>query len=99
MSFELINVLITFQRFVNQVLQKKLNKEVITYINDIFIMKKTKEEHRERIRKILKKLLIIELKIKLFKSEFKKKEIKFLGHIVERGDIKPDLEKIKMLRK
>ena len=52
-------------------------------MNDIFIMKKTKEEHRERIRKILKKLLKTELKIKFSKSEFEKKKVKFLGHIIE----------------
>ena len=53
------------------------------YMNDIFIIRKTKKEYRERIRKILKKLLKIELKIKFFKSEFEKKEIKFLEYIIE----------------
>ena len=46
-------------------------------------MRKTKEEHREKIRKTLKKLLTIELRIKFFKSEFKKKEVKFLRYIIE----------------
>ena len=35
-------------------------------------MRKIKKEYRERIRKILRKLLTIELRIKLSKSEFKK---------------------------
>ena len=63
-------------------LQEELNKEIMTYMNDIFIMKKIKVEYRERIQKILKKLLTIELRIKLFKSEFKKKEVKFLRHVI-----------------
>ena len=67
------------------------------YINDIFIIRKTKKEHRERIRKILKKLLTTELRIKFFKSEFEKKEVKFLEHIVRRKDIKPDSKKIIIL--
>ena len=71
----------------------------MTYINDIFIMKKTKRKHREKIRKTLKKLLIIRLKIKFFKSEFEKKEIKFLRHIIEQRDIKSDSEKVKILKK
>ena len=62
-------------------------------------MKKTKKEYRKKIRKILKKLLTIELKIKLFKNEFKKKEVKFLRYIVGRKDIKSNLEKIKVLKK
>ena len=61
-------------------------------------MKKTKKEHRKRIRKTLRKLLIIRLKIKFFKSEFKKEEIKFLRYIIEREDIKPDPEKIRILK-
>ena len=61
-------------------------------------MKKIKEEHRERIRRTLEKLLKIGLRIKLSKSEFEKKEVKFLEHIIEKGDIKSDPEKIRMLR-
>ena len=69
------------------------------YINDIFIIKKTKKEHRKKIRRILKKLLTIELRIKLFKSKFKKKEIKFLRHIIGRKDIKSNPEKVRVLKK
>ena len=70
----------------------------MTYINDIFIIKKTKEEHRKRIQKTLEKLLTTELKIKFFKSKFEKEEVKFLKYIVERGDIKPDPKKIRILK-
>ena len=62
-------------------------------------MKKTKKEHRERVRKTLRKLLKTELRIKLFKSEFKKEEIKFLRYIIGRNGIKSDLEKVKILKK
>ena len=68
------------------------------YMNDIFIMKKTKKEYREKIRKTLRKLLIIKLRIKFFKSKFKKKKIKFLRYIVEREDIRLDPEKIRVLK-
>ena len=44
-------------------------------------MNKIKKEHREKIRKTLRKLLTIELRIKFFKNEFKKEEVKFLEHI------------------
>ena len=64
-------------------LQKELNKRTIIYINDIFIIKKTKTKHQERTRKTLRKLLTTKLRIKLFKSEFEKKEVKFLRHVIE----------------
>ena len=69
----------------------------MVYMNNIFI-KKTKEEHRKKTRKTLRKLLIIELRIKFFKSEFEKEEVKFLKHIIGRGDIKSDPEKIRILK-
>ena len=52
-------------------------------MNDIFIIKKTKEEYRKRIRKALEKLLKTELRIKFFKNEFEKEKIKFLRYIIE----------------
>ena len=69
------------------------------YIDDIFIMKKTKKEYKKKTRKTLRKLLTIELRIKLSKNEFKKKEVKFLRHIVGREGIKSDPEKIRVLKK
>ena len=62
-------------------------------------MRKTKRKHREKTRKTSRKPLTTRLKIKFFKSEFKKKEVKFLRYIVGREDIKSDLEKIRMLKK
>ena len=67
-------------------------------MDDIFIMRKIKTEHRKRTRKTLKKLLTVELKIKLFKSEFKKEEVRFLDYIIGQGDIKPDPEKVRVLK-
>ena len=70
----------------------------MVYMDDIFIMKKIRKKHRERVRKILKKLLKTGLRIKFFKNKFEKEEVKFLGHIVEREDIKSDSKKIKVLK-
>ena len=68
-------------------------------MNDIFTIKKTKEEHRKRTRRTLRKLLKTRLRIKFSKSEFEKEKVKFLRHIIGKEDIKPDLEKVRMLRK
>ena len=62
-------------------------------------MKKIKGMQRKRIRKTLKKLLTTELRIKFFKSKFEKEEIKVLGYIVGREDIKLDSEKVRILKK
>ena len=80
-------------------LQKELDNGVLIYINDIFTMKKIKREHRERIRRILEKLLKTGLRIKFFKSKFEKEKVKFLRHIIRKEDIKLDSEKIRILKK
>ena len=61
-------------------------------------MSKTKKEHREKTRKTLRKLLTIGLRIKFSKSEFKKKEVKFLRYIIKQRDIKPDSKKVRILK-
>ena len=61
-------------------------------------MRKTKKEHREKIQKILEKLLKTGLRIKLFKNKFEKEEIKFLGYIIEREGIKSDSKKVRILK-
>ena len=62
-------------------------------------MRKTRKEYRERTRRILEKLLTIELRIKLSKNEFKKEEVKFLEYIIGQEDIRPDPKKIRILKK
>ena len=62
-------------------------------------MKKIKKEHRKKTRKTLKKLLKVRLRIKFFKNEFEKEKVKFLEHIIRKGDIKSDPKKIRILRK
>ena len=76
---------------------KKLNKEIVTDSTSLSLIGNMIDQ-KKRTRKILKKLLTTELRIKLFKSEFKKGEIKFLRHIVGQEDIKPDPKKIRMLK-
>ena len=46
----------------------------------------------------MRKLLKTKLRIKLFKNEFEKEKVKFLEHIIGKEDIKPDPEKVKILR-
>jgi len=56
MQFGLINALAIFQKQINSVLGEHLNKFVIVYLNDIIIYLESKEEHREHIKWVLKRL-------------------------------------------
>ena len=43
----------TFMRLVNEVLKPILGKFVVVYLDDIFILSKSKEEHLEHVKKVL----------------------------------------------
>jgi hypothetical protein len=45
MLFRLTNTLALFQRFINKVLQEYLHSFIITYLDDILIFSKEKEEY------------------------------------------------------
>jgi hypothetical protein len=61
---------------------------VIIYLDNILIFSKTKKEHKEYIKKILKRLKNKNLRIKIEKTQFYIKEVDFLGFIIGREEIK-----------
>ncbi len=94
MSFDLINALVTFQIFVNNVLQRYLNQFVIVYLNDILVYSKTKKEHVQHVKKILQTLKKVDLRIKSGKSEFHVQSVQFLRFIVTSQSLRMNLKKI-----
>ncbi len=56
MSFELKNVLVIFQKLINDILREYLDDFVITYLDDILIYSDDLEMHHKHVHKILAKL-------------------------------------------
>ena len=56
MLFELFNVSVSFQNYINDILQDYLDVFCIIYINDILIYSDTLKEHRQHVQQILQKL-------------------------------------------
>jgi hypothetical protein len=97
MPFRLINAPATWQSFINNVLREYLDVFVIIYLDDILVFSKTEEEHKEHIKKILRKLIDENLRIKIEKTEFYAKEVDFLGFIIGREGVKMDKKKIQII--
>jgi hypothetical protein len=70
---------------------------VIIYLDDILIFLKTEKEYKEYIKKILKKLINENLRIKTEKTEFHAKEVDFLGFVVGRKEVKIDKKKVQII--
>jgi len=87
-----------FQRVMNQIFQKQLNKFVLIYLDDILIFSKTPEEHIQHIRKVLETIRKNDLSLKAKKCHFFQTEVKFLGHVISKNGIKPDPEKVQAVQ-
>ena len=80
--FELYNVLMIFQIYINKTLQKLLNIFCIIYLNNILVFLKNKAQHAKHLQLIMNKLQKHKLYIKLIKYKFFITKMKFLKFIV-----------------
>ena len=65
MFFGIINLLVTFQVMINEILKNLINKEkVVVFVDDILVEMETEERYNEIVDKILKKLKENDLYIK-----------------------------------
>lgn len=79
-----------FQRVLANLLRKnKLNKFCINYIDDILIFSETFEEHIKHLDLLINAIQREGFKLKLLKCNFAKKSIKYLGHVIEKGKVRP----------
>lgn len=99
MPFGLKNAPATFQRVMNNVLKKFIGKNCMVYMDDIIIFSTSLKEHIEILTQIFKTLSEYNLKIQLDKSEFLSKEVSYLGHIVTPLGVKPNPDKIEVIKK
>jgi hypothetical protein len=97
MFFELINESSTFQNFMNDTLMNYLDEFVITYLDDIIVYSNSKKKHIRHVRKILQRFREANIQTNVDKCEFHTTETKFLEMIIDRDDIKMNLEKIRAI--
>jgi hypothetical protein len=98
--FGLTNAPATFQRYINDVLREFLDDFVFAYIDDIIIFTNGfLQKHKNQMVRIMKKLRNAGLQLHINKCEFKQKQIKYLGYIVNsKNGICVNPEKIEAIR-
>jgi transposase InsO family protein/predicted aspartyl protease len=98
--FGLANAPSTFQRFINWALRDYIDDFCSAYIDDILIYTDgTIDEHREHVRKVLRRIQEAGLQLDIDKCEFEVKRTKYLGFIIVAGEgIQMDPEKVKAIQ-
>jgi ribosome-interacting GTPase 1 len=69
----------------------------MAYLNNIIIYLNSKEEHKEHIKWVLKKLYKENIPVAIKKCKFYTKKINFIGFIIKLRQISMDLKKIKAI--
>ena len=95
LPFGLKTAPITFMRLMNTIFSGLLGDKLFVYMDDLCICTNTLEEHVLMIREVLTRLRNANLKIKLSKCEFFKKEITYLGHKISGEGVEVHESKLK----
>jgi hypothetical protein len=95
--FGLCNAPSTFMRVMNDVLRPFLDDCVIVYLDDIFIFRKSREDHVINVKEVMDVLKKENFFLKTSKCEFGNTSLVYLGNIVGGGELKIDLSKVKVI--
>lgn len=97
MPFGLKGAPSTFQRTMDNILRPH-KKFTSSFIDDIVVYSPTWSDHLNHLRVVLKLLKSSGLTAKLKKCFFGKAEVKYLGHVVGKGRVKPDEAKVSAIK-
>jgi len=96
-SFELYNISITFQFFINKTFSFYLNDFCTVYINNILVYSNIEKKYKNYVNKILAKFYKTDFYLNINKYIFFVKQIKYLDLIITIEKIQIDFEKIKYI--
>ncbi len=94
LSFKLINELIFFQQYMNDILWNFLNDFCQVYLDDILIYSKMRKKHKDHVKLVLNQLREAELQMNIWKYKFNVEEIVFLEVIISELNLRMNLSKV-----
>ena len=97
LSFDLTNESASYQHYMNNVLFEYFNDFAQAYFDDVFIYNKIRKKHIEHVRKILKKLIDVDLQMNIEKCEFYVQKINFLNVFLFTESIRINFLKIQII--
>lgn len=70
----------------------------VVYLDDILIFGTTEKEHDKNAKRVMGRLRDANVLLNDKKTEFKKSEVKFMGHIISKEGIKASTDKLEAVR-
>src|SRR5436190_16853976 len=86
-SFDLTNILVIFQAYINCALHDLVDNFCIVYFDNILVFSKSKKKHYQHLQLIIKHLQHAELYANLKKCKFFKSEIEYFDFLVNENDL------------
>ena len=90
-----------FQRYISQMLEGIPGAQPIagadSIVDDILVWGTTGQEHDERLRQVLERARDYNLKLNRKKSQVRKDEVTYIGHVISKEGVKPDPEKVRAI--
>lgn len=97
MCFGLTGAPGTQQRLMDKLFGPEFNDRLFVYLDDIIIVSQTFEEHISLLTRVLDRLSAANLTINFGKSQFFRKELKYLGYVVDERGLHTDPSKIQAI--
>ena len=98
MPFGLVNAPTTFQSIINHIFRDMLDQGVLTFVDDLMMHARTRQEHNKIVLEVLRRLCDNGLCIAPDKCQWVQHEVEILGYMVSSQGIEMTDEKVKTLK-
>src|SRR5260221_8362036 len=98
MPFRLSNALVSFQRFINEVLGDLMDVCTVGYLDDILVYSDSLEDHQNHIREVLRHLCKAGLYANLKKCKFHMDTMEYLGFVLSPKGLQMDPTKVSAIQ-
>ena len=97
MPFGLKNAGATYQRLVNQMFSRQIERNMEVYVDDMLVKSRKAELHLDNLRETFDTLRKYQMRLNLAKCVFRASSGKFLGFMVSQRGIEANPEKVKVI--
>lgn len=97
MSFGLVGASATMQRLMDKLFGPEFDNKVFVFQDDIICISSEFDTHVKLLEKVCQRLAEANLTINMSKSQFCRKELKYLGYMVDKQGLRTDPSKVEVI--